>query len=106
VFAANRDKDLRGMLRALRAAPRVRVLATEVPNPRRAAAADLVRIAREVGLPAAAAGSPAAALAAALAAARPRDAVLVTGSMYLAGALREAKRRGRPQVRKGGDVRN
>lgn len=86
VFAANRDKDLRGMLRAFRGG--ARVYATEVENPRRAAAADLVRIARSEGLVATAAGPPPEALAAALAAAGPRDTVLVTGSMYLAGALR------------------
>jgi dihydrofolate synthase/folylpolyglutamate synthase len=99
VFAANRDKDLVGMLRALRAADRVRILVTEVPNPRRAPAADLVRRARALGLPAAAAGSPAAALAAARRAAGPRDAVLVTGSMYLAGALRRDAPRGQGRRR-------
>jgi dihydrofolate synthase/folylpolyglutamate synthase len=90
VFAANRDKDLRGMLRALRSfgRGRVRVLATEVPNPRRARAADLVRLARAEGLAASPAGPPRRALAAARRAAGPRDTVLVTGSMYLAGAVR------------------
>jgi dihydrofolate synthase/folylpolyglutamate synthase len=87
VFAANRDKDLRGMLRALRSFGRVRIHATEVANPRRAPAADVVRLARVEGLSASPAGSPAAALAAARRAAGPRDTVLVTGSMYLAGAL-------------------
>jgi dihydrofolate synthase/folylpolyglutamate synthase len=86
VFAANRDKDLRGMLRALRGA--ARVFATGVPNPRRAAAVDLVRLARAEGIRASAAGTPAKALGMALREARRRDAVLVTGSMYLAGAIR------------------
>ena len=86
VFAANKDKDLRGMLRAFRG--RARVYATEVANPRRAPAEDLVRIGREEGLVATAAGAPRAAYAAALAAAAPRDTVLVTGSMYLAGEVR------------------
>ncbi|HEU4395888.1 MAG TPA: cyanophycin synthetase [Planctomycetota bacterium] len=85
VFAANRDKDLRGMLRALRGASRL--IATEVPNPRRAPAADLVRLARGAGLRASASGSPRTALAEALRAAGARGTVLVTGSMYLAGAL-------------------
>jgi dihydrofolate synthase/folylpolyglutamate synthase len=93
VFAANRDKDLPGMLRALRPLGRVRVHATEVPNPRTARAADVVRLARSLGIAAAApSASPAAALAAARRAARPRDTVLVTGSMYLAGALRRLAR--------------
>jgi len=86
VFAANRDKDLRGMLRAFRG--RARVFATEVDNPRRAEAGELVRLARAEGLAASAAGPPRRALAAARAAARPGDTVLVTGSMYLAGAVR------------------
>ncbi len=86
VFAANRDKDLRGMLRAFRG--RARVYATEVANPRRARAADLVRLARAEGLTATPASSPRTALESALAAARPEDAVLVAGSMYLAGAVR------------------
>jgi dihydrofolate synthase/folylpolyglutamate synthase len=86
VFAANRDKDLRGMLRALRG--RSRIYATEVPNPRRAAARDVVRLARSEGIASAAAGTPREALRAALRAARPEDTVLVTGSMYLAGTLR------------------
>ncbi|MCK6480267.1 MAG: bifunctional folylpolyglutamate synthase/dihydrofolate synthase [Planctomycetes bacterium] len=88
VFGANRDKDLRGMLRAFRG--RARLYATEVANPRRAAARDILRLARAEGLAATAAGTPAEALAAARAAAGPRDVVLVTGSMYLAGALRGA----------------
>jgi len=92
VFAANRDKDLRGMLRALGRA--ARLYATEVPNPRRAAAADLVRLARAGGLAASAAGTPRRALASALRASGPRDAVLVTGSMYLAGAIRPLTSRG------------
>ena len=87
VFAANRDKDLRGMLRALRAWGRVRLYATEVRNPRRASAGDLVRLARAEGIVASSAGAPAGALAAARRAASARDVVLVTGSMYLAGAV-------------------
>jgi dihydrofolate synthase/folylpolyglutamate synthase len=85
VFAAHRGKDHRGMLRALRGVERL--LVTEVDSPRRAAAADLVALARAEGLRARAAGSPREALRAALRASRPRDTVLVAGSLYLAGAV-------------------
>ncbi len=88
VFAANRDKDLVGMVRALAAFDRVRLFACEVPNPRRAEAATLARLALREGIAATAGRTPAAALRAALHDSRPRDTVLVTGSMYLAGAVR------------------
>jgi dihydrofolate synthase/folylpolyglutamate synthase len=88
VFAANGDKDLRGMIRALAAFDRVRFHVTEVPNPRRAEARALVLLVLRERIAASAARSPAAALRAALRESGPRDTVLVTGSMYLAGAVR------------------
>jgi dihydrofolate synthase/folylpolyglutamate synthase len=94
VFAANRDKDLRGMLRALCGFDRVRFVVTEVPNPRRAASSALVALALREGIAATVGRTPAEALRAALHDSRPRDTVLVTGSMYLAGALRPLLARG------------
>ncbi len=86
VLAVNRDKDLTGILRALRG---VRlVVATETPNPRRTARRALAAAARAEGLEATSAADPAAALDRARAALRPGEALLVTGSLYLAGALR------------------
>jgi dihydrofolate synthase/folylpolyglutamate synthase len=86
VFAANRDKDLAGMVRALAAFDRVRFVVTEVP-----ALAHLVLRER---VAATSARSPAAAHRAALHESGPRDTVLVTGSMYLAGAVRPLLVRG------------
>jgi dihydrofolate synthase/folylpolyglutamate synthase len=102
VFAANRDKDARGMFRALRGAARVFV--ATMRGPRAADAAGLVSLARAAGLRASAAGSAADAVRAALRASAPGDAVLVAGSLYLAGevlpSLRSSGSGGRPPVRR------
>lgn len=83
-----RGRDPADMLRRL-AGDRTRlVIACEPPSPRALPAEEVAAVARSVGLEAEEAGSPAAALEAALAAARPDELVLVAGSLYLVGAAR------------------
>jgi len=89
VFGASRDKDVRAMLRALLPVADLAIF-TKAVNPRAAATSDLMRLAK--GCPAVAAGSVARALALARKAAGPQDAIVVTGSFYVAGeALRFLK---------------
>lgn len=80
VFGASKDKDVRGLLRVL--APRADLLIlTRAEHPRAADPREL----RVAGRAALRARSTAEALATALALAGPRDAVVVTGSFYVAG---------------------
>src|SRR5262249_39376148 len=88
VFGAMKDKAVAEMLRAL--APAVQaVVCTTAPSPRAMAAGDLLAIARSLGLDASAVEDPVAALDRACAA--PRR-VVVAGSIFLIGALRERAR--------------
>ena len=83
VFGIMGDKDVGDVLRIL--APRFdRVLTTEPFPPRSAAAADVARQIRALGVPAEALAEPERAFAAALAA--PEATIFVGGSLYLAGA--------------------
>jgi len=82
VFGASRDKDVQAMLRALLPVADLAIF-TKAANPRAAATSDLMRLAK--GCPAVAAGSVARALALARKAAGPQDAIVVTGSFYVAG---------------------
>jgi|SRR5581483_5503743 len=82
VFGASADKDYRAMLRTLLPCADLAIL-TKAANPRAAATSDLLDAAK--GRPAVAAGSVARALALARKAARPEDAIVVTGSFYVAG---------------------
>jgi dihydrofolate synthase/folylpolyglutamate synthase len=85
VFAAMKDKAIAEMLRAV--APHVRQLVcTTAPSPRAAAAADLAVIAAGAGLTAAVVEDPMAALEHARQ--RP-DPIVVAGSIFLVGAVRE-----------------
>jgi dihydrofolate synthase/folylpolyglutamate synthase len=91
LFAASRDKDQAGMLAAL--APAVsRVVFTEASALRAAPAPALIALAQGVApvRPAEAVPTPLDALARARALAEPDDLLLVTGSLYLVGAVREA----------------
>ncbi len=91
LFAASRDKDQTGMLAAL--APAVsRVVFTEASALRAARAPALLALSQGVApvRPAEAVPSPLDALARARAIAEPDDILLVTGSLYLVGAVREA----------------
>jgi dihydrofolate synthase/folylpolyglutamate synthase len=82
VFGASADKDVDGMLRALLPGADLTIF-TRAATPRAAAPSDLIRKAGRRA--AVAAGSVARALAMARKAAGPRDAVVVTGSFYVAG---------------------
>ena len=64
------------------------VVACEPPSPRALPAEEVAAAARSLGVAADEAPSPAAALQAALTAAREDELVLVTGSLYLVGAIR------------------
>jgi dihydrofolate synthase/folylpolyglutamate synthase len=82
VFGASADKDYGGMLRTLLPGTDLAIF-TRAMNPRAAAPSDLLRRAR--GRAAVAAGSVARALGMARKAAGPQDAIVVTGSFYVAG---------------------
>lgn len=82
VFGASADKDYGAMLRTLLPAADLAIL-TKAANPRAAAPSDLMKLAK--GRPAVTAGSVARALALARKTAGPEDAVVVTGSFYVAG---------------------
>jgi dihydrofolate synthase/folylpolyglutamate synthase len=84
VFGASADKDYGGMLRALLPGADLAIL-TRAASSRAAAPSDLIRKAR--GRAALAAGSVPRALAMARKAAGPRDAIVVTGSFYVAGEV-------------------
>ena len=80
-----KDKAIEAMLREL-APVTERVLCTTAPSPRAAAAAELVTVATACGLPAEPVPDPMAALA------QARDApdpIVVAGSIFLIGAVRE-----------------
>jgi dihydrofolate synthase/folylpolyglutamate synthase len=90
VFGASADKDYGAMLRALLPGADLAIF-TRAAHPRAAAASDLLKKAK--GLAAVAAGSVARALGMARKVAGPRDAIVVTGSFYVAGeALAELAR--------------
>jgi dihydrofolate synthase / folylpolyglutamate synthase len=82
VFGASADKDYGGMLRTLLPGTDLAIF-TRAMNPRAAAPSDLMRRAR--GRAAVSAGSVARALGMARKAAGPQDAIVVTGSFYVAG---------------------
>lgn len=85
-----RGRDPAEMVRLLAGGPGATrlVVACEPPSPRAVPAEEVAAAARSLGLLAEDAPSPAAALDTALAAARPDELVLVTGSLYLVGAAR------------------
>jgi dihydrofolate synthase/folylpolyglutamate synthase len=87
VFGTARDKDLVGLLKALRG--RVdRVFCTSTGTGPARTPEELLRGAAELGMAAEAVSSPADALRAALGRAQPDGWVLVTGSLHLVGAVR------------------
>jgi len=87
------EKDVEGIVRAL-VGGATSVVACGVPSPRALAPARLAEVIAAVGGPTVTtAPDPATGLASALARAAPDDLVLVTGSLYLAGAARAAARR-------------
>ncbi len=94
LFAASRDKDQRGMLAALHARA-AHILLTEAPNTRNAPVGALLAVAEGVSAtpPREAIPSPADALERAREIARDGDLILVTGSLYLVGVVRELLRR-------------
>jgi dihydrofolate synthase/folylpolyglutamate synthase len=82
VFGASADKDYKGMLKTLLPLADLAIF-TKALSSRAAAPSDLMRHAK--GRAAVAAGSVARALALARKAAGPEDAIVVTGSFYVAG---------------------
>jgi dihydrofolate synthase/folylpolyglutamate synthase len=85
VFGAMKDKAVDGMLRAL--APVVgRLVCTTAPSPRAMAATELAGMAAAAGVAAMAVDDPMTALQQAC---RTPDAVVVAGSIFLVGAVRE-----------------
>jgi len=82
VFGASADKDYQGMLRTLLPGADLAIF-TRAAHPRAAATSDLLTLAK--GRAAVAAGTVARALAMAKKAAGPEDAIVVTGSFYVAG---------------------
>ena len=101
VFGAMKDKDIAGLLSKI--APMVDGwYCCELPTPRAAAADELAELARQASLltrgrevPLACHGSPAEALAAALAVAGPTDRIVVFGSFYTVGGVLKS---GLPQL--------
>jgi len=93
LFAASRDKDQRGMLAALHARA-AHVVLTEAPNTRNAPVGALLAVAHGISAspPREAIPSPADALARAREVAGRDDLILVTGSLYLVGVVRELLR--------------
>ncbi|MFN8471828.1 MAG: folylpolyglutamate synthase/dihydrofolate synthase family protein [Anaerolineae bacterium] len=90
VFGALSDKDVGGMLDALLPASSA-VVMTRSRYPRALAGDDLAQMAEARGVtPAAVTDDVPEGLAAALGIARPQDLVLVTGSLFVAAAAREA----------------
>ena len=89
VFGCSQGKDIEGMLRLL--APRCAALiATEAPSPRALGAGEIAKLARRTGIPAVAEATPPwDAVAEALQQAGPEDIACVTGSFYVAGAVRD-----------------
>jgi dihydrofolate synthase/folylpolyglutamate synthase len=85
VFGAMKDKAIEEMLRELAPVTR-RLLCTTAPSPRAASAGELVAIAAEAGLAAEAVADPMAALARAR---ETADPIVVAGSIFLVGAVRE-----------------
>lgn len=87
VFGCLRDKAIPEMAQIL--FPMFdSVVLTEVPSPRTASLEDLVKAAAATGVQVLAASGPKEAFAQALASTPPDGAVIVTGSVYLIGALR------------------
>lgn len=82
VFGASADKDYAGMLKTLLPCADLTIF-TKAASPRAAAPSDLMRHAK--GRAAVAVGSVARALALARKSVGPRDAIVVTGSFYVAG---------------------
>jgi dihydrofolate synthase/folylpolyglutamate synthase len=90
VFGAMRDKAVAAMLGAV--APAVReLIATTAPSPRAMPAADIAALSNAAGVPTRIIAEPAAALDAALETGRT---VVVAGSIFLVGPLRERLARG------------
>jgi dihydrofolate synthase / folylpolyglutamate synthase len=88
IFGASEDKDIRGMFAHL--LPRVRsVIATQSFHPRAIAPERIVEIAHQFGCPAQAINPVEAALAAAIESAGKEAAILATGSLFIASAVRE-----------------
>jgi len=90
VFGAMQDKAIGAMLRELASVTR-RLICTTAPTPRAAAAADLAAAAAAGGLTAEVVEDPMAALERARTTA---DMLVVAGSIFLIGAVRERLRRG------------
>ncbi len=93
LFAASKDKEWAVMLDSISAAAS-RIVVTEASTPRAAPAESLLAHVRAAAPERACeiSGDPTAALALARAAAAPGELVLVTGSLYLVGAVREVLR--------------
>jgi dihydrofolate synthase/folylpolyglutamate synthase len=85
VFGAMKDKAVAEMLRAVGPAART-IVCTTAPTPRAMPAADIAALARSIGLDAEAVDAPMAAVDRACAAPLP---VVVAGSIFLLGAVRE-----------------
>ncbi len=87
IFAAMQDKDIDGLVRALAPAASA-IICTRAQSPRAARPEQLARTIESLapGLPVFASHTPAAALAAAAALGQP---IVVAGSLYLAGEIRE-----------------
>ncbi len=83
-------RDPRPILDALDAQHADVVVATTAPSPRGVPAEELADLARQLGAAATAIADPTEAVETATALAGPDDAILVTGSLYVAGAVREA----------------
>jgi len=88
VFGASEDKDVTGMLNALK--PRIQqVIATQSVHPRAMEAEQVVEVSRTLGIPASRAVPLETALIDALQAAGNEAAVLITGSLFVAAGARD-----------------
>ncbi len=96
VVGVLREKDPEEMLEALGVLGAYRVIACEAPSPRALPAPDVADAARRLGVPADrvdAIADVGRALEAAIETAEPEDQIVVTGSLYVAGAARAARHR-------------
>jgi dihydrofolate synthase/folylpolyglutamate synthase len=90
VVGMTRERDAVAMLTALRAERSEMVLCCTAPSPRGLPADELAQVADSMGIPAESAGDVSEAVRRAMALAGPDDIIFVAGSLYVAGAARDA----------------
>ena len=90
VVGMTRERDVEAMLKGLRAQRCEAVICCTPPSPRGLPSDELARAAGDLGIAAESAGDVAEAVRRALVLAGPDDVIFVAGSLYVAGAARDA----------------